>query len=93
MNDHVVVFGFERKREARRNFAEILEGTEKFYERLLKCNVSHSSNGIQLKYDKYGILLCTHWYLVLWRHNFKIMLLELLYFCDDIKIPYSALFA
>ena len=60
MNDHVVVFGFERKREARRNFAEILEGTEKFYERILKCNVSHSSNGIQLKYDKYGILKCTN---------------------------------
>ena len=34
----------------------LLEGTEKFYERILKCNVSHSSNGIQLKYDKYGIL-------------------------------------
>ena len=87
---------FWKKTRSEKEFCRnllLLEGTEKFYERLLKCNVSHSSNGIQLKYDKYGILLCTHWYLVLWRHNFKIMLLELLYFCDDIKIPYSALFA
>ena len=97
MKDHVIVFGFYKKtrseKEFCRNLLELLEGTEKFYKRLLKCNLIHSSNGIQFKYDEYGTLWCTHWYLVLWRQNFKIMLLEVFYSCDDLKVPYSALFA